>query len=102
MAEVEADVIDDTPVLAFEDTTQPADTSLVPTTTSTDLVVPADGTVEKVRKTKIIKRKRRPARAQQDPSTFKTEPPAQTGTIFNMYVKSSPCKLGTLQTNTCY
>lgn len=44
-----------------------------------------DGTVQKVRKTKIIKRKRRPARPQQDPSTFKTEPPPQTGTIFNIW-----------------
>lgn len=44
-----------------------------------------DGTVKKVRKTKVIKRKRRPARPQQDPSTFKTEPPPQTGTIFNIW-----------------
>lgn len=41
--------------------------------------------VKKVKKTKIIKRKRRPARPQQDPSTFKTEPPPQTGTIFNIW-----------------
>ncbi|KXL49692.1 hypothetical protein M433DRAFT_35361, partial [Acidomyces richmondensis BFW] len=37
------------------------------------------------KKTKIIKRKRRPARPQQDPATFKTEPPPQTGTIFNIW-----------------
>lgn len=66
--------------LPFEDTSQPAETALVPA---------ADGTVQKVKKTKIIKRKRRPARPQQDPSTFKTEPPPQTGTIFNMYVCAS-------------
>ena len=34
---------------------------------------------------KIIRRKRRPARPQVDPSTFKTEPPPQTGTIFNIW-----------------
>jgi len=34
---------------------------------------------------KIIRKKRRPARPQVDPSTFKTEPPPQTGTIFNIW-----------------
>src|ERR1700712_1852794 len=58
---------------------QPATTETALTTTS------GDGTVQKVRKTKVIKRKRRPARPQQDPSTFKTEPPPQTGTIFNIW-----------------
>ncbi|EME43334.1 hypothetical protein DOTSEDRAFT_72676 [Dothistroma septosporum NZE10] len=59
----------------YEDTTAP----------STELTK-TDGTVqEKKKKTKIIKRKRRPARPQQDPSTFKTEPPPQTGTIFNIW-----------------
>lgn len=55
------------------------------TTTSNEVAAPTDGTVQKVKKTKIIKRKRRPARPQQDPSTFKTEPPPQTGTIFNIW-----------------
>ena len=58
---------------------QPVATESALATTSTD------GTVQKVRKTKVIKRKRRPARPQQDPSTFKTEPPPQTGTIFNIW-----------------
>ena len=48
---------------------QPVTTESALATTSTD------GTVQKVRKTKVIKRKRRPARPQKDPSTFKTEPP---------------------------
>nr|POE78476.1 pre-mrna-splicing factor cwc2 [Quercus suber] len=52
---------------------------------STSLVPRPDGNVQKVRKTKIIKRKRRPARPQQDPATFKSEPPPQTGTIFNIW-----------------
>ncbi|KAK3066849.1 Pre-mRNA-splicing factor, partial [Teratosphaeriaceae sp. CCFEE 6253] len=60
------------PTAAYEDTTLPADPSTSLTTTSTD------GPLEKVRKTKIIKRKRRPARPQQDPSTFTTAPPPQT------------------------
>jgi len=59
---------------------EPEVTSTALTTTNTD------GTVaQKVRKTKIVKRKRRPARPQQDPSTFKVEPPPQTGTIFNIW-----------------
>lgn len=39
-----------------------------------------------IKKTKkIIRRKRRPARPQVDPSTLKSEPPPQTGTIFNIW-----------------
>lgn len=34
---------------------------------------------------KIIRKKRRPARPQVDPSTIKSEPPPQTGTIFNIW-----------------
>ena len=34
---------------------------------------------------KIIRRKRRPARPQVDPSTMKSEPPPQTGIIFNIW-----------------
>lgn len=34
---------------------------------------------------KIIRKKRRPARPQVDPSTFKNEPPPPTGTIFNIW-----------------
>lgn len=37
-------------------------------------------------KKKVVKRKkRRPARPQVDAATFKTEPPPQTGTIFNIW-----------------
>lgn len=75
-----ADTTTDTPVL-FEDTSAP-----IATTDTTVATTNSDGTVvQKVRKTKIIKRKRRPARPQQDPSTFKSEPPPQTGTIFNIW-----------------
>ncbi|PGH08588.1 pre-mRNA-splicing factor cwc2 [Blastomyces parvus] len=53
-----------------------ADTSLATTTKD-----PADAE----KKTKIIRRKRRPARPQVDPATIKSEPPPQTGTIFNIW-----------------
>ena len=48
---------------------------------------PAPSTTEgEGKKTKkIIRRKRRPARPQVDPSTLKSEPPPQTGTIFNIW-----------------
>ncbi|CAK4030979.1 Pre-mRNA-splicing factor cwc2 [Lecanosticta acicola] len=75
MADVETDNV---PAVAFEDTTAPATETALTKTNS-------DGTVQKVKKTKIIKRKRRPARPQQDPATFKSEPPPQTGTIFNIW-----------------
>ena len=42
-----------------------------------------DSEVKKTKK--IIRRKRRPARPQVDPSTLKSEPPPQTGTIFNIW-----------------
>lgn len=59
--------------------TEPADTSL--TTTSTDVAE----TGEEKKTKKIIRRKRRPARVQIDPSTIKSEPPPQTGTVFNIW-----------------
>ncbi|KAF7514369.1 Pre-mRNA-splicing factor [Endocarpon pusillum] len=37
------------------------------------------------KKTKLIRRKRRPARPQVDPSSITSEPPPQTGTIFNIW-----------------
>lgn len=87
MADVEVATAESATAVGFEDLSQPAaaDGTLTTTKTSTNLAAPTDGTVQKVRKTKIIKRKRRPARPQQDPSTFKTEPPPQTGTIFNIW-----------------
>lgn len=68
-------------------------------TFSTDLIVTNDTTSlqtsakddpntdpSDIKKTKkIIRRKRRPARPQVDPSTLKSEPPPQTGTIFNIW-----------------
>lgn len=60
-------------------TTTNNSTSLIPQST-TDEITPA------TKKTKtILRRKRRPARPQVDPSTMKSEPPPQTGTIFNIW-----------------
>lgn len=49
-------------------------------TTSTEVAAPAEKKVKK-----IIRRKRRPARPQVDPAIFASEPPPQTGTIFNIW-----------------
>lgn len=52
----------------------------------TDLTCPPDAPEPDQKKTKkIIRKKRRPARAQTDSSTLKFEPPPQTGTIFNIW-----------------
>ncbi|KAI7667639.1 hypothetical protein KC318_g5754, partial [Hortaea werneckii] len=85
MAEVEAN--DTAPAVGFEDLSQTAaaDGTLITTNDATEVATAGDGNVEKVKRKKIIKRKRRPARPQQDPATFKTEPPPQTGTIFNIW-----------------
>ncbi|GAB1743216.1 hypothetical protein NU219Hw_g9071t1 [Hortaea werneckii] len=85
MAEVEAN--DTAPAVGFEDLSQTAaaDGTLTTTNDATEVATAGDGNVEKVKRKKIIKRKRRPARPQQDPATFKTEPPPQTGTIFNIW-----------------
>lgn len=87
MADAEVTAADTAPAADFEDLSQPAaaDGTVTTTNTSTEVAAPADGSVEKVKRKKLIKRKRRPARPQQDPATFKTEPPPQTGTIFNIW-----------------
>jgi hypothetical protein len=59
---------------------QTEETSTAVTTTSQEVSAPGE---RKVRK--IIRKKRRPARPQVDPSTMKSEPPPQTGTIFNIW-----------------
>ncbi|PCH02591.1 Nucleotide-binding, alpha-beta plait [Penicillium occitanis (nom. inval.)] len=52
--------------------------ALVPTTTT-------EGEVAQKKTKKIIRRKKRPARPQVDPATIKSEPPPQTGTVFNIW-----------------
>ncbi|KAL4919469.1 hypothetical protein BDW62DRAFT_178989, partial [Aspergillus aurantiobrunneus] len=51
--------------------------------TAVTVTTDADGTQKKTKK--IIRRKRRPARPQVDPATVKSEPPPQTGTVFNIW-----------------
>ncbi|PMD64864.1 uncharacterized protein K444DRAFT_520458 [Hyaloscypha bicolor E] len=50
------------------------------TTTSNEVSAPSERKVKK-----IIRKKKRAARPQVDPSTMKSEPPPQTGTIFNIW-----------------
>lgn len=69
---------------------QAQETSLTTTNNASDLVQSYNPTEEagvpQPKKTKtIIRKKRRPARPQVDPSTIKSEPPPQTGTIFNIW-----------------
>lgn len=54
--------------------------------TTTNIEAGADADADPEKKTKrIIRKKRRPARPQVDPSTVKSEPPPQTGTVFNIW-----------------
>ncbi|KAL8848838.1 MAG: hypothetical protein Q9221_006134 [Calogaya cf. arnoldii] len=62
---------------------EPSSTDLTTTNNTTDLAEPADPSIKKTKK--IIRKKRRPARPQVDAGTFKSEPPPQTGTIFNIW-----------------
>jgi hypothetical protein len=66
------------PIMAQE--TEAEETSTALTTTSNEVAAPVERKVKK-----IIRKKKRPARPQVDPSTFKSEPPPQTGTIFNIW-----------------
>ena len=63
----------------------PTSTDLTTTDPPTDLVLNEHGEPEIKKTKKIIRKKRRPARPQVDPSTMKSEPPPQTGTIFNIW-----------------
>lgn len=67
------------PSISLEPSTS---TELAPITTEQTIITTnAEG--KKVKK--IIRRKRRPARPQVDPATFKTDAPPPTGTIFNIW-----------------
>lgn len=59
--------------------TDPASTAVTTTQGENGLSEPP------AKKTKLIRRKRRPARPQVDPSTITSTPPPQTGTIFNIW-----------------
>ncbi|KAI9837551.1 MAG: Pre-mRNA-splicing factor [Sarea resinae] len=55
------------------------------TTATTDSTLTTTTEIGECRPKKLIRKKRRPARVQVDPSTVKSEPPPQTGTIFNIW-----------------
>ncbi|KIW27479.1 uncharacterized protein PV07_07212 [Cladophialophora immunda] len=65
-----------------EPATDSTSTALTKTNNETSL---APNEEPPAKKTKLIRRKRRPARPQVDPSTIKSEPPPQTGTVFNIW-----------------
>ncbi len=62
-----------------------APTSAVLTTNNDTTLTTTENGEPPAKKTKLIRRKRRPARPQVDASTLKSEPPPQTGTIFNIW-----------------
>ena len=65
---------------------QSISTDLMTMSQTTDMAPNPDTADPEQKKTKkIIRKKRRPARPQVDPSTMKSEPPPQTGTIFNIW-----------------
>ena len=67
--------------------TMPTTTDLVHADASTEVTANAEiqDVAEGKKTKKIVRKKRRPARPQVDPSTVKSEPPPQTGTIFNIW-----------------
>ncbi|KXX78740.1 Pre-mRNA-splicing factor CWC2 [Madurella mycetomatis] len=77
MAEV--DTRPDATATAMDDAQDHAQ-ELALATTNSDVAPPTEKKVKKV-----IRRKKRPARPQIDPALIKSEPPPQTGTIFNIW-----------------
>jgi len=65
---------------ALEALLPPGTQELALTVTNNELVPPTEKKVKK-----IIRRKKRPARPQVDPALIKSEPPPQTGTVFNIW-----------------
>lgn len=80
MAEVETRL--DTGVAVVDDAQDAQDGAqeLALTTTNNEVAAPTEKKVKK-----IIRRKKRPARPQIDPALIKSEPPPQTGTVFNIW-----------------
>lgn len=74
------DVETATPPAMAPGETESEEASMALTATNNEVAAPAERKVKK-----IIRKKRRPARPQVDPSTMKSEPPPQTGTIFNIW-----------------
>ena len=68
-----------------ENSTNLPSTDLITTHPNNEIVLNDHGEPEVKKTKKIVRKKRRPARPQVDPSTMKSEPPPQTGTIFNIW-----------------
>ncbi|KAF5864350.1 Pre-mRNA-splicing factor [Aspergillus alliaceus] len=87
-----ADTAVASPPQAMEPTTSPEESNTPDQQVTNDenalaVAQPAESAVAEgaPKKKKIIRKKRRPARPQVDPATIKSEPPPQTGTIFNIW-----------------
>ncbi|CAK7231206.1 Pre-mRNA-splicing factor [Sporothrix eucalyptigena] len=86
-----ADVLSDAAPAATATRSQPPESRIPTEATETALATTTAAapetttTVAAPKGRKIIRRKRRPARPQVDPATFKTEPPPQTGVTFNIW-----------------
>jgi hypothetical protein len=76
------DLTEAPPAVDLTEESSSAATALIPVASETT-VTETNAEGKKIKK--IIRRKRRPARPQVDPETFKTEAPAATGTIFNIW-----------------
>jgi hypothetical protein len=63
----------------------PSDENALTQVTETAVTATTDANDTQKKTKKIIRRKRRPARPQVDPATLKSEPPPQTGTVFNIW-----------------
>ncbi|KAL5003178.1 Pre-mRNA-splicing factor cwc2 [Aspergillus recurvatus] len=68
-----------------EETTPNDENALVQQRSETAVTATTDANGIQKKTKKIIRRKRRPARPQVDPATLKSEPPPQTGTVFNIW-----------------
>lgn len=66
-----------------------ADEQIVATTGAADDTTQGDQQLQTVKKTKIIRRKKRPARIQVDASTVKAEPAQQPGLDYNIWYNKS-------------
>ncbi|KAL1957665.1 hypothetical protein VTO42DRAFT_5642 [Malbranchea cinnamomea] len=73
------------PTLHTQENSPAPETNLTKTTVSSATTTTTDAPETKKKTKTIIRRKRRPARVQVDPSTIKSEPPPQTGTVFNIW-----------------
>lgn len=71
------------------ETLEPNAEQTVATTGAADDTPQGDQQLQSVKKTKIIRRKKRPARIQVDPSTIKAEPAQQPGLDYNIWYNKS-------------